>query len=67
MEMYYSSLTGEGQGSGSGLSADEIEQRLNTYNGLAGYEPLPVLVVQRRARCGCLVNETSTYPLDAVR
>lgn len=43
MEMYYSSLTGEGQRAGSGLSADEIEQRLNTYNGLAGYEPLPVL------------------------
>lgn len=43
MEMYYSSLTGEGQRTGSGLSADEIEQRLNTYNGLAGYEPLPVL------------------------
>jgi len=43
MEMYYSSLTGEGQGLGSGLSADEIEERLNTYNGLTGYEPLPVL------------------------
>ena len=43
MEMYYSSLTGEGQRAGSGLSTDEIEQRLNLYNGPAGYEPLPVL------------------------
>ena len=43
MEMYYSSLTGEGQRTGFGLSADEIEQRLNTYNGPAGYEPLTVL------------------------
>jgi dienelactone hydrolase len=43
MEMYYSSLTGEGLSAGSGLSPDEIEQRLNTYNGLTGYEPLPVL------------------------
>lgn len=43
MEMYYSSLTGEGLGPGSGLSTDEIEQRLNTYNGLVGYEPRPVL------------------------
>ena len=43
MEMYYSSLTGEGQRAASGLSADEIEQRMNTYNGPAGYEPLPVL------------------------
>ncbi len=43
IEMYYSSLTGEGQRAGAGLSADEIEQRLNSYNGLAGYEPLSVL------------------------
>jgi uncharacterized protein len=43
IEMYYSSLTGEGLRPGSGLSADEIEHRLDNYNGPAGYEPRPVL------------------------
>lgn len=43
VEMYFSSLTGEGERPGPGLSSDEIEQRLDAYNGLAGYEPLPVL------------------------
>jgi dienelactone hydrolase len=41
--MYFSSLTGEGQRLGSGLSPDQIEQQLDTYEGPAGYEPLPVL------------------------
>lgn len=43
LEMYFSSLTGEGIRAGSGLNTEQIEQRLNTYSGLAGYEPLPVL------------------------
>ena len=43
MEMYFSSLTGEGIRPGSTLSSDQIEQRLNDYDGPAGYEPLPVL------------------------
>jgi dienelactone hydrolase len=43
LEMYFSSLTGEGIRPGSGLNADQIEQRLNVYSGLTGYEPLPVL------------------------
>jgi dienelactone hydrolase len=43
VEMFYSSLTGEGERPGLGLSSDEVEHRLNTWDGLAGYEPLPVL------------------------
>jgi len=43
MEMYFSSLTGEGMRPGSTLSSDQIEQRLNEYDGPVGYEPLPVL------------------------
>lgn len=41
--MYFSSLTGEGVRQGLGLSADDIEQRLDSYQGPAGYDPLPVL------------------------
>lgn len=43
VEMYFSSLTGEGQLRGSGLSSDEIEQKLDEYTGPAGYEPISVL------------------------
>jgi len=43
MEMYFSSLTGEGIRLVPELSSDEIEHRLNSYNGPVGYEPLPVL------------------------
>jgi len=43
LEMYYSALTGDGIRPGQGLSFEEIERRLNTYTGLVGYEPLPVL------------------------
>lgn len=43
LEMYYSSLTGEGQRPGSGLRPDEIEQRLDSYTGPAGYDPINVL------------------------
>jgi hypothetical protein len=43
IEMYFSALTGEGLRPGQGLSSEEIERRLNTYDGPVGYEPLPVL------------------------
>lgn len=43
MEMYFSSLTGEGVRPASELNADEIEQRLNTYEGPSGYDPMPLL------------------------
>lgn len=43
IEMYFSALTGEGNHPGLGLSAEEIEQRLNAYDGTVGYEPLPLL------------------------
>lgn len=43
LEMYFSSLTGEGIRAGSGLNAEQIEQRLDSYAGPSGYEPLPVL------------------------
>ena len=43
LEMYFSSLTGERLRPGSGLSSDEIEQKLDEYTGMTGYEPLPVL------------------------
>lgn len=43
LEMYFSSLTGEGIRPGSGLNAEQIEERLNVYSGLPGYEPLPLL------------------------
>ena len=52
--MYFSSLTGEGVRQGLGLSADDIEQRLDTYDGPAGYDPLPVLSRSKTATlCGC--------------
>jgi uncharacterized protein len=43
MEMYFSSLTGEGVRQGSGLSDHQIEERLNNFQGPIGYDPLPVL------------------------
>lgn len=43
LEMYFSSLTGEGVRAGSGLNSEQIEQRLDAYGGPAGYEPLPIL------------------------
>jgi uncharacterized protein len=43
LEMYYSYLTGEGRQAGQGLNPEEIERRLDVYEGPAGYEPMPVL------------------------
>ena len=43
LETYYSSLTGDGRRPTEGLSPEEIERRLQSYDGPAGFDPLPVL------------------------
>ena len=43
LEMYYSSLTGDGRRPSQGLSPEEIESRLQSYDGPTGFDPLPVL------------------------
>ena len=60
IEMYFSSLTGEGLRPGLGLSAEEIDERLDAYDGPAGFDPLPVLARSKTPRCGFKARETST-------
>ena len=43
LEMFYSSLTGEGRRPVQGPGPEEIERRLQAYDGPAGFDPLPVL------------------------
>lgn len=43
MEMHYSSLTGDGRRPVPALSPEEIERRLQSYDGPTGFDPVPVL------------------------
>ena len=43
LEMFYSSLTGDGRRPVEPISPEEIERRLQTYDGPAGFDPVPVL------------------------
>lgn len=43
IEAYYSALTGDGHRPVEPLSSEEIERRLQTYDGPAGFDPLPVI------------------------
>jgi dienelactone hydrolase len=47
VETYYSSMTGDGRRPVEALSPEEIERRLQSYDGPTGFDPLPVL---RRAK-----------------
>ncbi len=42
-EIHYSRLTGDDPGPYSGLTDEEIERRLDAYDGPHGYDPSPVL------------------------
>jgi hypothetical protein len=43
IETYYSALTGDGHRPVEPLSSEEIERRLQTYDGPTGFDPVPVL------------------------
>ena len=43
IETHYSALTGDGHRPVEPLSSEEIERRLQTYNGPHGFDPVPVL------------------------
>lgn len=43
IETYYSALTGDGHRPVEPLSPEEIERRLQTYDGPTGFDPVPVL------------------------
>lgn len=43
IETFYSSLTGDGQRPVEPLRPEEIERRLQTYDGPTGFDPIPVL------------------------
>ena len=43
IESHYSALTGDGRRPVERLSAEEIERRLQAYDGPAGFDPVPVL------------------------
>ena len=43
IETYYSALTGDGHRPVEPLSAEEIERRLQSYDGPTGFDPVPVL------------------------
>ncbi len=42
-EDYYSQLTGDSPGPFSGLTENQIDSMLDTYNGPSGYDPRPIL------------------------
>ena len=43
IETYYSALTGDGHRPVEPLSSEEIERRLQSYDGPTGFDPVPVL------------------------
>jgi uncharacterized protein len=43
IETYYSALTGDGHRPVEPLSSEEIERRLESYDGPTGFDPVPVL------------------------
>ncbi len=42
-EIFYSRLSGDGRGVGSGLDEEEISKRLTSYDGPHGFDPAPFL------------------------
>ena len=47
LETYYSALTGDGHRPVERLSDEEIDRRLERYDGLHGFDPIPVLARTR--------------------
>ena len=64
LEMHYSSLTGEGRRPSQGLTPQEIERRLESYDGVIGFDPLPILTRMKTPTLWLLGERDLSIPTE---